>query len=271
MNLTFLKDLEISAASGLVKIKNDFFVVSDDENSLEQFSLHGKSNSIMLFSGKLPEDYAERKKRKPDLESLCLKKDFVIALPSGSKKNRIYGGWYNGKKGVFSLESLYQVIEAEFSELNIEGSTFVGDELWLFQRGNGSRGENGIVVLDGEKFLKQMITGEVSATCLKSFQQISLGQYRGLNLGFTDACAYQKQVYFLAVVESCDSTYDDGKYLGSVLGKMNGDGEILEKWEIQCPYKPEGLWIEDDELYLVTDADDRSVKSKLYKMKLSGL
>ena len=67
----------ISAASGLVWIGSQFYVVADDEFHLGVFSQDALSPGrlIRLFDGALPDSKAERKKRKPDLETFCIFRD----------------------------------------------------------------------------------------------------------------------------------------------------------------------------------------------------
>src|SRR5688572_20595512 len=93
--LNFVRELNVSAASGLVKIGPNFYVISDDENSLIYFTLDGAFHKVELMAGVLPEEKRARKKAKPDFEALCFGKDQIIALPSGSTENRMTGAWYN--------------------------------------------------------------------------------------------------------------------------------------------------------------------------------
>ena len=62
----------ISAASGLVKVNNQLYVVADDEHHLGVFSAGhvGPGELVRLFEGTLPDKFKKRKAQKPDLETL---------------------------------------------------------------------------------------------------------------------------------------------------------------------------------------------------------
>ena len=87
-------------------------------------------------------------------------------------------------------------------------------------------------------------------------------------LTFTDAFAETSgNVWFLAAAEETHSTYDDGRYCGSAIGKMNADGEIKAIFRLDSPFKPEGIWVDDEagNFFVVTDADDPEIPSGLYR------
>lgn len=251
--------LPVSAASGLLKIGNDFYTVSDDELKLYKVLKDQKIESYVLMEGSLPLEHVERKKKKPDFESIHLYKNKIIAMPSMSKPNRIKSASFDLKSHdieIRDLTALREKASAMVDDLNIEGSLIIKDELWLFQRGNGEKGLNGILKVSPEDL------------SIKSFQKIDLGKMKEHHLGFTDVVLKGDTIYFLAVVETTKSTYDDGKYLGSVLGKMDLTGKILKTIEVKSQYKPEGLVIDGLELFIVTDADNREITSRLYQGKI---
>lgn len=251
--------LPVSAASGLLKIGSDFYTVADDELTLLKIKKDHSFESLSLIKGKLPEDYQERKKLKPDFESLFLHQDKIIAMPSLSRANRVLAASFDlktQKTQLIDLSELYKKISLVTEELNIEGATIVNDEIWLFQRGNGMSAVSGIFRVNADNFK------------WKSFQEIKIGQYKEHPLGFTDVFYDGEFIFFLAVVETAKSTYDDGKFLGAVFGKMDLTGKILFTKELKTPHKPEGLWVQDKMMYFVTDADDRTIHSRLYQASL---
>src|SRR5262245_3621265 len=87
----------LSAASGLARAGSFLYVVADDELHLGVFGA-GDTNPgrlIRLLDGELPAAKAERKKQKPDFESLTLLPasaeypyGAILALGSGSRPNR---------------------------------------------------------------------------------------------------------------------------------------------------------------------------------------
>lgn len=248
--------LPVSAASGLLRIGEDFYTVSDDELRIYKIPKNQKIESFQLISGALPEDHKERKKKKPDFESLYFYQNKIFAMPSMSKPNRIKSVSFDPKSldvEIKDLTTLHEKASKIVDELNIEGSAIVKDELWLFQRGNGEKGLSGILKVNPKDM--SIIT----------FQKIELGKMKDHNLGFTDAVLKDNHIYFLAVVETAKSTYEDGKYLGAMLGKMDLSGKILKTMEVKSEFKPEGLVIESSDIFIVTDADNREITSRLYK------
>ena len=93
--LTFL-----SAASGLVRVRDKLYVIADDEHHLGVLSVDGNEpvRLVRLLDGDLPAAAAKRKALKPDFESLLLlpasdesPDGSLLALGSGSRPNRFAG------------------------------------------------------------------------------------------------------------------------------------------------------------------------------------
>ena len=251
----------MSAASGLALVKNHFFVIADDE----LFALKLDKNllqtqTITLFPGALSEELKLRKKTKPDLESIVeLPSGQLLCVPSGSEVHRVWGALIKGDLAVvLSFETLYAKLREIFSELNIEGAVVVEQSLRLFQRGNGEKHENATVDVNLNDFLQGIIS-------ISKVQRYDLGQMHGAALSFTDATLYEDRIYFLAAAEACESTYLDGEFKGAVLGMMDLSGKILKRDSLDVRSKPEGICIEADYFYLVTDDDDRSKPSSLLR------
>jgi hypothetical protein len=275
ITLTEILSLEsplISAASGLIAVGEKFYIVSDDELFLFSVNADLKQDPkpIRLFQGELPEDKAPKKKLKPDLEALVYlpKQNQILCLPSGSKKNRIRGalvsvneqGEHLGEVHNIDLGEIYSELEKKFSELNIEGVILLNHQvIRLFQRGNGEKKENGIIDLDLMSFLE-------GKPVIKKITTVKLGDISGIPLSFTDASIQENRIWFLAAAEDTESTYLDGEFAGAVLGEMDIAGNILQKKKLKIADKPEGLCLCNDKtFYLVTDADNRSMPSKMYR------
>lgn len=256
----------VSAASGLALKDDEFFIVADDElyavavnkSNLDQ----GKK--ITLFEGALAEEKKLRKVSKPDLESMVLlPSGDLLCIPSGSEVNRHQGMIIkaDGSTKPINFRGLYSELRKSFSELNIEGSVIVGDWLRLFQRGNGKKNQNGTVDVN----LKDLLMDKITISFVK---HMVLGNHNGANLSFTDAALGNNQIYFLAVAENCESTYLDGEFKASAIGIMDLKGKILGLEPLNLKNKPEGLCIDTDSFYVVTDDDDRSKPSQMFKGKL---
>ncbi|MNT48662.1 hypothetical protein D3C72_1854550 [compost metagenome] len=114
----------------------------------------------------------------------------------------------------------------------------------------------------------------LSASSFEQSEECVLGNIAGQNLSFTDAATDSAdRIWYLAVAEGGNSTYDDGKYLGAVLGCMNSQQQILFQRELLCPEKPEGLALDlqHGKFYVVTDADQRGQLSQLMEGDLPSL
>ena len=263
-NLYTFNDPFVSAASGLALMNDQFYVVADDElyavvvdkNNLSQ------AKTITLLSGTLAEEKKLRKQTKPDIESLVqLPSGDLLCIPSGSEKHRSQGVLIKvGGNEIqpISFKDLYSELRKTFSELNIEGAIVINEWLRLFQRGNGKKQHNGTVDVN----LNNLLQGKITISFVK---HLELGQYNGANLSFADATLAKDRIYFLAVAEACESTYLDGEYKGSVLGTMDLKGKITRMERLDLKSKPEGLCTDAESFYVVTDDDDRSKPSKLFK------
>jgi hypothetical protein len=250
----------ISAASGLVFHAEHFYVISDDELSLLSIGRNHKAVLHRLFPGFLPEG-KERKGKKPDLESLVGIGNELLALPSGSELNRVYGvllNLENFSTRQIDFSPVMDDLRNDFSELNIEGSVVLGDRIRLFQRGNGKLHENGIIDLDLHSFLKGQVQN-------KKVKRLSLGTFLDTPLSFTDASLHDGMILFIAVAEKTESTFLDGEFSGAVIGKMSLQGDILMMIPLDVSTKPEGITSDETYFYLVTDADDRRFPSTLLR------
>jgi hypothetical protein len=292
LQLEFLKHLKFSACSGLIQIKNLFFTISDDQLALEIFSQISSDHSFFqLIPGQLPAEPRERKKLKPDFEALAFIEDIrffpfgaLLAIPSGSTPNRSQGALLVFGKDqelpseavVVDFSLLYQHLTYIYRDLNIEGALIKGSTFKLFQRGNGPTAKNAVIDLDLHIFLQELSqTQKISAESYQKSTDIQLPILNGDILGFTDAASISPDssspIWFLAAAEKTISTFDDGPFSGAVLGCLNSDMEIIHIFNLDCAEKPEGLWIDSvnpKEFYIVTDADDHTRPSSLFRGKL---
>ncbi len=264
----------ISAGSGLLMDKRDFYVIADDELFLWMFPRDGASadRSLQLIPGALPADHIERKRLKPDFEAMATVANGILILPSGSKPNRQRGCWVVDEKVMeVSCQELYQILENKIPSLNIEGCTVCRNKLMLFHRGNGAGSQNAIVYLDLGLVTHglQMAQPFLPKDSLKEVQMFDLGQIEGYPLGFTDAATdMDGRVWYIAVAEATDSTYDDGEYIGAVLGYLDPVSlRPVRSFPLEIAAKPEGLCLTPDlaKFYVVTDADDRSKPALLFE------
>lgn len=271
----------ISAASGLVMVKNLLYVVADDEHHLGAFSAdhHALPGELVrLFDGTLPDKYKKRKAQKPDLETLLLLPTFagyphgaLLAMGSGSKPNRDTGvllgldalGNVNSAPRLFDLSLLYDAIRAEVEELNIEGAVIADGQFMLLQRGNKGA-VNALIACEFDSLIDDL--GANNAPRLRAspvVRAIDLGDIDGVPLCFTDAAALPDgNLLFTAVAENTDNSFDDGACGGSAIGIVDANGNVKMIERLDQPYKVEGvaatMHADGIHLLLVTDADDAS-------------
>lgn len=276
----------VKAASGLFKSGKHFFVIADDELSLFQFSFEGATSmkSMPLRSGDLAIDPKERKRQKPDWEALVKleiknQQDILLAIPSGSTENRMAGafvlldsqGMIDQSHQVTQVDfsRIYSALKEKLSDLNIEGACIFDHKLKLFQRGNGASGVNAIIDIELDGFCNDLEKRiQIDPKNILKIEMYDLGELAGYKLDFTDACALDDKIWFLAAAEDSRSTYEDGQYQGAILGCLDLNGKEIERYEIDCAEKPEGLWVEAESnrlcFYIVSDADSPTKYASFY-------
>lgn len=267
----------ISAASGLVRAHGAFYAVSDDENHLVRIPEDGKipCQTYPIFSGALPADSKNRKKKKPDLEAIAFiepsekfKHGALLLIPSGSEMNRMRGALFpfTAKEKLaahpqeFNLSELYAQIKRQIGDINIEGAVVTKNNLKLFSRGNGKGTKNALIDVDFT--LNPLNFSFHKAT------PIDLGVEQDFPIAFTDATVSpQGEIWFLAVAEATNTSYEDGKFLAGFIGKLNVDNKVEFLSKEKFPQKPEGIFIDEAngkrKFYFVTDADDNKTASQL--------
>jgi len=276
----------LSAASGLVRAGSFLYVVADDELHLGVFRTtdNGPGHLIRLFEGELSASKPERKKQKPDLETLTLlppsekfPNGAILALGSGSKRNRRMGallrldehGAVRGSPEPVDLSPIFAPLDGAFPALNIEGAVVVNDEMRLFQRGNKRDSENAIIRFPLSPFLGTLNVGRESAIEPLAINRIELGRIDGIPFCFTDAAALPNgDMVFTAVAEDTDDAYNDGPCAAAAIGIAGSDGHLRRLLRLDAPYKVEGVdaRVEGDviRLLLVTDADDPEIPAALF-------
>lgn len=281
----------LCAASGLLRIGGYFYVAADDELNLGVFAAVDDvpGELFRVFPGVLPTGHAERKKHKPDLEAITyvspsrhLPYGAILAVPSGSKPNRCLGALVTLDESGAPLPNprtidfapLYAKLLQTLPDLNIEGAVIDDTTLKLFQRGNAVSGQNALIDVGIEGVIRDLNANRaIAGESLQRISAVDLGNLHGVTLGFTDVSLRKNQeLWFLAVAEKTDSPYEDGEYCGATIGRLHQDNSI-SMVELNCPPKPEGLCFGEDpqhrEFFIVTDADDASSASMLYRASLA--
>jgi hypothetical protein len=282
------------AASGLVKLGDWLYVVADDELHLGVFREGNAERGLLvrLLSGELPLDWEERKKAKPDWESLLHMSseltggaEAMLAIPSGSKPNRVTGAFIPlnadrsiNENGVYAVDftPLYNHLWSLIPKLNIEGSCVIGELFYMFHRANKSKEANKLIrmPLDILHTLINPVARENSRALLADaiLQMVetadfTLGNVGGISLAFTDATVADGKIYFLAAAEDSDDPYLDGPYKGAAIGMMTADGKVTYQEQLDIDVKPEGLHVEikdgNAHFWVVTDSDQINIPAQL--------
>jgi hypothetical protein len=269
----------LSAASGLVCANGLVYVIADDEHHLAVFDdAHTHGRTVRLFEGRLPSGMKARKKRKPDTETLALLPGGVLlTLGSGSRPKRCRGAWIalddDGRPlrpaRQVDLSPLYEPLREHFDDLNIEGAFVCGREFVLLQRGHAGGSPNASVRYALKNVLAWLFDG-ADAPAVLNRQRHRLGSVAGVPLGFTDGAALPGGRWvFTAVAEVTDDSVADGACVGSVLGVMSAQGEVLARHAMPNDEKIEGIDARLQrggiEFCLVTDADDPRIASQLLR------
>ena len=259
------------------------YVVADDERELGVFPAQGDGPGRLerFLPGELPADPAERKAEKPDVEALAFLPGALLALGSGSKPNRRAGvlwdldarGALAGEPRRLDLRPLYDELDRDIPDLNIEGAAVSAGQLLLFQRGNGRGAVNAVVALDLAAVFDALAEGRLDPGAITETRHHDLGKVDGVRLCFTDATSlHDGRIVFTAVAERGEDTYRDGECVGSGVGMLDASGDVTAWNPLDPALKVEGIEARHDggeiTLLLVADPDDRQAPSFLHAAPL---
>lgn len=265
----------IGSASGLIYNNNSLYLISDNSHMLYHYNIDNKTLDKTPLVSKDYGGVLENvpKSAKTDYEAIAQKGDDLYLFGSGSTENRNLIGHINAKtKEVFphiDATDLYLVMQ-QFGEItpdnfNIEAAINDGEVWYVFNRGNGPAGQNGIFTL----------TGTIEDTAFQIvYNKIKLPKIKGAQTSFTDAVKVGNKLYFIAAAEGGNSTYADGEVSGTLIGRINIDKMKVEftevisktnKFEGITLYKEEGKTIE---FLLCEDTDNDAKDSDIYKVSL---
>lgn len=268
-----LRTLDVSAASGLVLHDGSFHVVADDENSLYVFGPDGATRRIALLPGELPGKKSARKKHKADFEILFDLPDHgLLAMGSGSRATRERAVLVDRleRTTVIDTSALCACLRDTFPELNLEGAALVGDEFVLLQRGNRSDQRTALIFIAMHDLQNALESQRFGATRDPRIVDLDLGMRDGIPWSCTDLTVCDDgDLLASAVLEDTDDAYQDGPCLGSALIRLAPDGALRWHRQLDTLSKVEGVAVDGDVVWLVSDADDRAVPSQLLRASLA--
>lgn len=270
----------VRAASGLAVHGGRLVVVQDDASFLAVVTGDGVS-AIKLPRGMHGRRRFEvalgNKYDKLDLESVIALGDELWAFGSGSlpMRDKICRVRH-GVVRVWDSAPFYDRIrEAIGGAINLEGVAAVGDELWLFHRGNTSAADAGpAVIRTPTAALRAWIDAEAKLPAIVTVDGYDLGTIEGHRLGFTDAIADGDRVLYLATAEDSPDAVMDGRVVGSHVGVIAG-GEVRAAPLVVDgrPVKAEGLALDPERPshgWIVLDPDDPRTPTRLLEVELAG-
>lgn len=264
----------IGSASGLIHKENSLFIISDNSSAIYEYNIESTTlNSYPLIENKNSQENIP-KKTKPDFESIAILGEDCYIFGSGSTENRNKMVHFNTSKkekiAETDITDLYLVMQnfgkIKPEDFNIEGAIYTGEKWFLFNRGNGTSGKNGVFTISGKN-----LTDDFSVL----YNSYVLPRIKGIQSSFTDAVQVRDKIYFLATVENSESTYEDGIVYGTFIGRID-----IEKMKIDFTQKItdskkfEGLSVllEEEksiEFYLCEDNDTETLESNIYKLTLA--
>ncbi len=269
----------VRAASGLAFTGGRLLVIQDDTAFIGALG-RGEVSAIPLPRGKGGRRRFEvglgNKLDKLDLEACVAIGDEVWAFGSGSMEVRERIAVVGFTPRVLDASALYRRIREELGHaINLEGAASVGDQLWLFHRGNTGPGDHGpaIIRFDRAAF-KRWLDGLAGVPAVLGSAVYDLGRAEGVALGFTDAIGVGERVFYLAAAEASPNAIDDGRVVGSQLGVIDKSGvrAIALSYE-GASLKAEGLAFDPAnprKAWVAIDPDDVDRPAQLLELELIG-
>ncbi|MDQ7916484.1 hypothetical protein RBU60_02770 [Mesonia sp. MT50] len=278
----------VPSASGIVKVKEGFYVIGDDSPYVfhidQNFDL--LSTTPIYSSEKVQEDTIP-KIDKPDFEAMeMISETQMLVFGSGSKfpERDVCVLVELGKEVRYTnydislfYHHLRNLTLMQGYELNIEALALNGDSLHLF-----NRGRNIIFSFSYKDFISYCKTG--TDFPIPKTKLFSLPKINTLEAGFSGATTFKfkKKPYFIftASIEDTPNAYEDGEVLGSFIGVIEiKNGEIATDFLVKkipnprFPLKVESVIVDkiisetQTDLVLVTDNDGAA--SEILKVRMT--
>jgi hypothetical protein len=278
----------VRAASGLALAGGRLVVVQDDAAFIATVA-GDRVSALALPRGPAGRRRFEialgNKQDKLDLEACVSVGPEIWAFGSGSTPARERVAVVSSAVTIVDAAPLYARLRAAAGgSLNIEGAAPVGDELWLFHRGNCGPADPGpaVVRLARAAFSQWLADPASPPPEPLGATRFDLGTLAGVPLGFTDAAASGDRVFFLACAESSPNAIDDGPACGSQLGIIDDPlDRPLDRAAVRVaplchgdlPLKAEGLALDPrdpNRAWITVDPDDVARPAELYELELRG-
>ena len=280
-NIISYKKLDnFASGSGMAHYNNYFYIVGDDDPYLAKLNEKGEIlQRWQLWDTNDVQNGRINKKVKPDFEAISYfpfqQDTLLLIFGSGSKspKRDVIFTFNPKKEEIDTLDGesffawLKETADLTDDEVNLEGAAFHNGYLYLLNRHNNEMymfPESGF-----RSFIKHRSTEDLT---LEGYRY-ELPVYKNDSARFSGASilSEKNQILFSATIETTDNWEDDGKILGSFMGRID-----LNNLKAQKPFC-EPIFIDDTtrfqgkiealhgikndknlHIYFITDDDDGS-------------
>lgn len=273
------RGLHVRAASGLAVVGGRLVVVQDDTSFIAYVSDRDVT-AIPLPRGPGGRRRFEvgrgNKADKIDLEACVAVGDELWAFGSGTTPPRERIAVVGYETRLRDAEPLYRRLREEIGgPVNIEGVCCVGNELWLFHRGNTGPDDPGpIIIRIARAAFAKWLANLAPLPEIDGSKVFHLGEVDGVRLGFTDAVTVGARVFYLAAAEASPNAIDDGAVLACQLGLIDGERVRAAPVTIDgVPVKAEGLAFDPKDPrrgWISIDPDDPERPAQLCEIELVG-
>jgi len=170
---------------------------------------------------------------------------------------------------VIDTSALCAMLRDTFTQLNLEGAALVGGDFVLLQRGNRGDRRNALVFIGVDDLLRALASLRFDVTRAPRIVDLDVGMEGDVPWSCTDlALLDDGDLLACVVLEDTSDAYRDGRLLGSGLVRLAPDGALRWRQRLDTPSKVEGVAVDGDFVWLVSDADDRAVPSQLLRAAL---
>jgi hypothetical protein len=261
----------LGSASGLIYNNNSLLLIGDSSGYLYEYSITKEDlNKHQIIEN--PKENID-KKEKIDFESIAYSGNnlYIFGSGSGEKRNKMIemNIKNNDTISTTDLTHLYADMQnfakIKNGELNIEGAIYDKGNFFLLNRGNRKGNRNVIFTISGKNLINDY-------SILSN--EYDLPKINGIQSGFSDAILVDDKIYFLATAENSKSKTDDGKVLGTLIGRIDvKEMKIDYTKKISNSQKFEGITLYSKtkskvEFLICEDNDTTILESNIYKLTL---
>ena len=261
----------VGSASGLIYNNDNLMLIGDSSGYLYEYNIGDKNLQKHALMENPSENIA--KKQKIDFESMVSYDNDVYIFGSGSgelrnemvKINTISNDTVSTSDLTPLYTSMADFAKIKTKQFNIEGAIYNGEDWFLFNRGNGKDNRNVVFTVTGKDLVNEY---QILSNNFK------LPKINGFQTGFSDAVLVENKIYFLATAENSKSTTEDGRILGTLIGRIDLETMKIDfTKKISDTQKFEGLSLYSKDgkninFVLCEDNDTTTLESNIYKLSL---